>query len=112
MVDLAGIYTATQYQQKTIDGKVSPPLFCCYIQRKEGGFWSKMFRVDEGVSMGWWYERNEEGRGELNPKDNYYQVDWIVNSCVTKDLYRSDNTTDSLPQKSELTTNPNWVEIN
>ena len=74
VIDLAGVYTAKQYGQKMIDGKQSPALLCCHFQRVEAGFWSKMFRIDEGISMGWWYERSEESIRVFNSKDKYYQV--------------------------------------
>lgn len=107
VIELAGVYTAERSSQKVIGGKLSPPLFC-YIQRIKGGFWSKMIRMDEGVSMSWWYERSEEDRQKFNSNDKYYQLDRTVNSCVTENIYQSNNTTDSLPEKNSLLTDNQW----
>lgn len=81
--------------QKFENGKYSV-LNCCTISRIEGDFWSKMFRVDEGVAIGWAYERKKAE--PTNPKeDKYFLVTATFNSCNTKLLNGTGITEKSLP---------------
>ncbi len=104
VIELAGVYGGKQYGQKMVDGKASPPLLCCYLKRREGGFWSKMFRIDEGVDIGWFYERSQEAMQIFNIKDKYNQADRTFDSCVIRDLHVFDTTVNSIPKNKQPNT--------
>lgn len=71
-----------QYKQKIVNGRPSA-LNCCSITKIEGDFWSKVFRMDEGVAIGWDYERSKDA--ETNPEDKYHSVGSVLDSCKTKE---------------------------
>jgi hypothetical protein len=88
VIELAGVYTAKQSEQKVVDGKVLPPLNCCSLGRVESTFWSKILRIDKGIDIGWWYERSEEAIKKSDASYKYYHQMITVNSCATKWIWQ------------------------
>lgn len=82
--------TNAYHKYRAFDGKSYSLLNCCVVERIEGGFWSKVFRIDEGVWVNWRFERNGHRIGLFLPGDvdsfvdhKFYQVDRKIDACAT-----------------------------
>jgi hypothetical protein len=97
--------------QKVVDGKRST-LRCCYVIREEGGFLSKMFRVDEGVSVSWSFERTEEAWQNDISKDKYYQVAQTIDTCATTIFDDIGISTKYLSREEDYQKSSNFIKFN
>lgn len=97
--------------QKVVDGK-RLILNCCVVKREEGGFLSKMFRADEGVSVSWYFERTEEAKHKDSPNDNYYDVEHKLDTCGTTFLHEWGISTNYLPTEEGYRKSPNFIKFN
>lgn len=94
---------AIQYQgneHKIINGKYSV-LACCTVSPMKHDFWSKMLRIDEGVGVGWYYERTPEAITSLDP-DRYHVVDITFDSCLTRSIASTGINEKKLPNYSSI----------
>jgi hypothetical protein len=89
IIDILGVYSRTQHGQKTTKGKPSSPLNCCSFAPVESGFWSKMFRIDEGIYVDWIYERSEDSMRKNDPEYKFYHQMIIINNCATELIWLS-----------------------
>jgi len=90
--------TGVRFKDQKIEDNRYSILNCCEAIKRERGFWSTIFRVDEGVGVDWYFERNEAAMASHDHEDKYYAVFHVINTCATKFIVDSGITEKSLPE--------------